>query len=302
MYPSYLNLSPYEWKERINKAYEILKSCSLCGRKCGVDRISGGKGPCKGGILPKVSSYNLHFGEEPPISGTRGSGTIFFTGCSMRCCFCQNYPISQLGVGNEIKIEKLSKIMLSLQRSGAHNINLVTPTHFVPQILVSLKIASENGLRIPIVYNTGGYDTIETLNLLDSIVDIYMPDSKYGDDKNSLRFSDSPVYVKTNREAIIQMWKQVGDLEIVNGIAKRGILVRHLVLPNNISHPDEVLRFLQSVSKNMYVSLMSQYFPCNRAYQYPELSRRITKKEYERAYKTLQKLGLRGYTQFLSSS
>ncbi|HID93262.1 MAG TPA: radical SAM protein [bacterium (Candidatus Stahlbacteria)] len=297
MYPSYLNLTQKELKERIDRGYAILKSCTLCARNCKVDRLANERGFCRAGALPVVSSYNLHFGEEPPISGDRGSGTIFFTHCSMRCCFCQNYPISQKGIGNEVSIEELSVMMLKLQERGVHNINLVTPTHFVPQIISALKIAIEKGLNIPIVYNTGGYDSLETLKLLDGIVDIYMPDAKYGDNKDAEKYSIAPNYVDANVIALKEMHSQVGDLILNDGIAKRGILVRHLVLPNNISEPKEVLHTLHSISKDMYVSLMSQYFPCNRADEYPELARKITKKEYEEARKEVEKLSLRGYIQ-----
>jgi len=296
-YPSYLRLTSKELKERIDRGYVILENCRLCARECKVNRLAGERGFCRAGALPMISSYNLHFGEEPSISGDRGSGTIFFTYCSMKCCFCQNYPISQREVGNEINIEELSAMMLKLQTRGAHNINLVTPTHFVPQIIRALKVAIEKGLNIPIVYNTGGYDNLETLKLLDCIVDVYMPDAKYGDNKNSEKYSSALNYVEANITALKEMYSQVGDLTVNDEIAKRGILVRHLILPNNISNTKEVLHTLSSISKDMYVSLMSQYFPCNRADEYPELTRKITRKEYNEALKVLENLGLRGYTQ-----
>lgn len=315
MFPSYLNLTSQEFDRRINSAYKLLEECCLCHRKCGVDRIKGENGFCKAGVNPKVSSYNLHYGEEPPISGTRGSGTIFFTGCSLACVFCQNYPISQLGVGNEVSIERLAEMMLELQSKGAHNINLVTPTHFIPQFISALKVAKDKGLKLPIVYNTGGYDELVTLKLLEDIIDIYMPDAKYSDNDNALKYSSGIEYVEANRCAIQEMYRQTGDLMVENGIAIRGTLVRVLVLPDDISGSETVLEFLHSISPNMYISLMSQYFPANkasksliqgaripksyrsRASKYPELSRRITEEEYEKVYNKLMKLGLEGYIQ-----
>ncbi len=297
MFPSYLNLSNNDWQTRIEEAYKILERCELCARKCGINRLEGEIGFCKGGLLPKVSSHNLHFGEEPPISGISGSGTIFFTGCTMRCCFCQNYPISQLGVGNEVSIEKLADMMIQLQERKAHNINFVTPTHFVPQIIKALFIAKNKGLQIPIVYNTGGYDALKTLKLLDGIIDIYMPDAKYGDDKMAEKYSEAPGYVETNQEALKEMHSQVWDLKLKNNIAERGLLVRVLLLPNDSNSSEKVLKFLYSISENVYISLMTQYFPANRAQDFSELSRGITIQEYERAYATLKSLNLRGYIQ-----
>ena len=305
MFPSYLNLTSQQFDKKISEAYKLLEKCCLCHRKCGVNRTKGEVGFCKAGIQPKVSSYNLHFGEEPPISGTKGSGTIFFTGCSLSCAFCQNYPISQLGVGNEITIERLAEMMIELQTDGAHNINLVTPTHFVPQFLAALKIAKEKGLELPIVYNTGGYDEVVTLKLLDEIIDIYMPDAKYNNNDKALKYSNAPEYIEANHIAIKEMYSQtVGksdnyrtSLHIENGIARRGVLVRILILPDNISDSDKILEFLHSISPNMYISLMSQYFPANRVSNYPELSRGITMKEYKKVYNKLMELGLQGYIQ-----
>jgi len=294
-YPGYINLKE-ELHKRIEEGYSILRRCTLCGRECKSDRFTQ-KGVCGGGLLPTVSSHNLHFGEEPPISGKSGSGTIFFTGCSLSCVFCQNYPISQHRIGNEISIEKLAEYMLSLEHEGAHNINLVTPTHYIPQILASLEIAIEKGLSIPIVYNTGGYDSLETIRLLRGIVDIYLPDAKYSDEQLALKYSGVKDYINVNRKAICEMHSQVGDLLLNNGVAVRGILVRHLVLPSHIENTKGVLRFLKSVLPEIKISLMGQYFPCNRAKDYPEINRRLSKGEYGEAISIMHSFSLEGYTQ-----
>ena len=287
-------------EERIDDAYRMLESCRVCPRRCGVNRIRGETGACALGRNPAVSSFNLHFGEEPPISGYRGSGTIFFTSCNLRCVFCQNYPISQLRHGREVSVRTLADMMLKLQDKGAHNINFVTPTHLVPQIMDALRIAYERGLEIPLVYNTGGYDSLEALRLLDGIVDIYMPDMKYSDPEIALKYSGVPDYPKVNRQAIKEMHRQVGDLIMDgDGIAVKGLLVRHLVLPEGIAGTEEVLKFLaEEVSKDTYVSLMRQYFPAYRAVDMPPLDRRITEEEYREAVELLERYGLtRGWIQ-----
>ncbi len=295
LYPRYLNLKG-ELHKRVEEAYKILKECRLCGRECGTNRLKE-KGLCGGGFRPIVSSYNLHFGEEPPISGHRGSGTIFFTGCSLSCVYCQNYPISQHRVGREIDIESLAHYILSLQHDGAHNINFVTPTHFVPQILAALEISIDKGLNIPLVYNTGGYDSIVALKLLRGIFDIYLPDVKYSRDELAFRYSGINSYVEMNREAIHEMYKQVGNLVLEDGVAKRGILVRHLVLPSNLENTKEILMFLKEVSPDIKISLMGQYFPCNRAPSYPEINRRLRPAEYREAASFMHSLSLEGYIQ-----
>ena len=272
---------------------KLLSNCNVCPRRCGANRMKGETGFCRSGSLPRVASYNLHFGEEPPVSGTRGSGTIFFSNCNMRCVYCQNYPISQFGVGNEVEIEKLADMMLSLQSRGAHNINLVTPTHFVPQIIEAIEIAKEIGLTIPIVYNTSGYESIETLHLLDGIVDIYLVDMRYSDNENGLRYSSCPDYVEVNRQAVLEMHHQVGSLILdEDGVAKKGVIVRLLVLPNGISGTEDSLRFLfENIGDTVYISLMSQYFPAYRSREFPLLSRRISAEEYDRAVEMLEVLG-----------
>jgi len=277
----------------------LLEKCSVCPRNCNVNRLKNEIGFCKIGKNPKVSAYNLHFGEEPPISGTHGSGTIFFTGCNLRCVFCQNYPISQLHNGNEITVEKLAEIMMTLQNQNADNINLVTPTHIVPQIIEAVLLAKKKGFNIPIVYNSGGYEKVETIKLLDGIIDMYMPDAKYSDDKSAKKYSDARDYWKVNKAALKEMHRQVGDLQIKNGIAVKGLLIRHLVLPENIAGSKKVFEFIsKEISPKTYISIMSQYHPANRTDEFPELQRKITDKEYLRVINWAGEFGLtRGWRQ-----
>jgi putative pyruvate formate lyase activating enzyme len=289
-------------QKRLKSAFRLLESCRVCPRCCKVNRIKGEIGYCKTGFLPEVSSDNLHFGEEPPISGTRGSGTIFLTGCSLGCLFCQNYPISHLGNGNKVSIRRLAAMMLRLQKAGAHNINFVTPTHFAPQIMGALLLACRGGLSIPLVYNCGGYESMDMLSLWEGIIDVYMPDMKYSDPQMARLACSAPDYPEHNRAAVREMHRQVGDLEIdEDGIARKGLLIRHLVLPGNISGTDEVLRFIsREISPHTFVSLMSQYFPAYRATITPPLDRRINSSEYNRARTLLEDLGMeRGWIQEL---
>lgn len=284
-------------KEKLNK---LLKKCHLCPRKCLVNRLQDEKGFCGAGKRVAVSSYNLHFGEEPPISGYRGSGTIFFTHCNLRCCFCQNYPISQLGNGQEVEIFQLAEMMVKLQKLGAHNINFVTPTHFVPQIVEALEPAVREGLNIPLVYNSGGYDSVETLKLLDGVVDIYMPDAKYSNPQSARTYSRAADYFEVNNKALLEMHRQVGDLKMDReGIARQGLLIRHLVMPEDIVGSRRVLEFIaRNISQNTYMSIMAQYHPAHLAFEFPELSRRISKIEYDAVLKTADELGLeRGWRQ-----
>jgi putative pyruvate formate lyase activating enzyme len=241
-----------------------------------------------------VSSYGPHFGEEVPLVGRRGSGTIFFTHCNLRCLFCQNYSISQLGEGEKVGREELAYMMLSLQSQGCHNINLVSPTHVVPQILEALEVAVESGLHLPLVYNTGGHDSLETLKILDGIVDIYMPDMKYSDEKIAEGLSGIENYPEINRAAVKEMHRQVGDLEIdEDGIAQRGLLVRHLVLPHGLAGTKGIVNFLaEEISPNTYVNIMAQYHPCYKAFQIPALSRRITGDEFQQAIELTRQAGL----------
>ena len=293
--PRYISL--YQSGElllRTNRAREMLQNCRVCPRNCEVDRLEGELGVCNTGELARVSSYFPHFGEEPPLVGYCGSGTIFFSYCSLKCIFCQNYTISHLGEGIEVSSNAIADMMLDPQRQGCHNINFVTPTHVVPQILEALLIAVEKGLCIPLVYNTGGYDSVETLKLLDGIIDIYMPDIKYSSSDIAKRLSKAGDYPDIARAAILEMHRQVGDLDMdKRGIAFKGLLVRHLVLPEGLAGTREAMRFLaREVSRNTYVNIMDQYHPCYKAKDHPLINRRITSEEYQEALKIAQEEGL----------
>lgn len=302
--PGYLALARTgALQARAARAWESLAHCQLCPRRCGVDRLSGQVGYCRAGAVARVASYNAHHWEEPPISGSGGSGTIFFSYCTARCLFCQNYSISQLGVGNDMAADELARAMLTLQRRGCHNINLVTPTHYVPQILQAVALAARQGLRIPLVYNTSGYDTVETLQLLDGIVDIYLPDAKYADDAVARELSGFEGYVAANRAALLEIRRQVtAALQVgADGIAYRGMVVRHLVLPEGLSQTPEVLAWIaENLGRETYVSLMAQYFPAYRAVGHPQLGRRLYRREYRAALDALEALGMEnGWTQEL---
>ncbi len=295
----YLSLACKELSERSRTLRELMESCVLCGRECRIDRITGTLGKCRIGADPVISSYGPHFGEERPLVGSHGSGTIFFTGCNLHCRFCQNYDISQLCEGYTIHPGQLASIMMSLQTRGCHNINLVTPTHQLAGIVAALALAIPLGLMLPIVYNCGGYESLHVLRLLDGIVDIYMPDMKYGNNASGLRLSGVPDYWDRNRQAIREMHRQVGDLEIAempdgHGIASRGLLVRHLVLPNGLAGTREVVRFLATeISARTYVNLMDQYRPCFRAHEIAEIGRPISAHEYAEAVNMARAAGLR---------
>lgn len=250
-----------------------------------MNRLAGEQGFCQGGRLAKVYSYAPHFGEEQPLVGMHGSGTIFLSGCNLGCVFCQNYEISQMRQGREVSAETLAKMMMRLQDLGCHNINFVTPSHFVPQILEALVKARDLGLTVPLVYNSGGYDCIETIKLLEGIFDIYMPDAKYGSDEMALKYSNAPRYTHYMKTSIKEMHHQVGDLAIDDdGIATKGLLVRHLVLPDDIAGTAEVVRFLaEDISRSTYLNVMAQYRPEYNACRFPELDRHITEKEYRDA-------------------
>ncbi len=287
-------------KTRLEAVRNLVFSCRLCPRECSVNRLEGELGTCKIAYGPVYSSANLHFGEEPPISGQCGSGTIFLTGCNLRCIFCQNYPISQLRNGNTVSVDYLAKRMLFLQESGAHNINLVTPTHQAAVLFETILKAYENGLAIPIVYNSNGYESVEMLKLWDGIVDVYMPDAKYGDNKSAMECSNAPDYVKHNRASLKEMHRQVGLLQLdENGVAYRGLLIRHLVLPGGLASTEKVLDWIGSeLSPETYISLMSQYFPAWNAVTHPVLKRTLTVGEYREAVKALEKNNLdNGWTQ-----
>ncbi len=285
-----------ELKRRVAEAYARLDACDICARECGVNRLQSDEGAsCRTGERAVVSSAGPHFGEEDPLVGTGGSGTIFFSWCNLRCQFCQNYEISQLGHGHEVEPEDLAEMMLSLQHRGCHNINFVSPSHVVPQILASLLLAAEAGLRVPLVYNTGGYDSLKTLALLDGVVDIYMPDMKYADPNVARRFSRISNYPEVNRAAVREMHRQVGDLVMDRrGVAQRGLLVRHLVLPEGLAGTAEIVHFLHNeLSADTYINVMQQYRPCYRAGDLPPLDRRITGQEYADAVNLAREAGLR---------
>lgn len=275
-----------ELARRVERAWAHLEDCDLCPRYCHVNRLQSAKGAvCRTGERAVVNSFGPHHGEEDPLRGTRGSGTIFFSWCNLRCVFCQNWEISQKGIGREVEPDQIAAMMLALQREGCHNVNLVSPSHVVTQILAAVRIAADRGLRLPLVYNTGGYDSPEALALLDGVIDIYMPDMKYGDSKTAHRYSHVREYWEANQAAVREMHRQVGDLVIgADGIARRGLLVRHLVLPGDPANTEKVLAFIaDELSRNTYVNLMRQYHPCDRAWDYPPLDRPITAEEYDRA-------------------
>lgn len=295
MYPLYLNLSKKDLNQKIEKLFKILENCEICPRKCRVNRVKGERGYCQLGDLLVVSAYHPHFGEESVLVGTRSSGCQFYTSCNLTCVYCQNYEISQLRIGEEISFERLAEMMIELQNTGCHNINLVTPSPQVPQIVKALSIAIEKGLKIPLVYNTSSYDSVEVLKLLNGVVDIYMPDARYSDDKIALKYSNAPNYFEIMKKAIKEMHRQVSDLILdKDGIAIKGLIVRHLVLPNNLAGSKKIFEFIaKEVSKNTFLNIMDQYYPCFKAFQFPELSRRITDKEYQEAIKLAKKAGLK---------
>ncbi|MCR4407934.1 MAG: radical SAM protein [Anaerolineae bacterium] len=293
--PAYVALlESGELKRRVETAYRRLAACDLCPRECGVNRLQDEKGVCHTGKRAVVSSFNPHFGEEAPLVGRGGSGTIFFSWCNLKCQFCQNYEISQLGQGREVESEDLAAMMLHLQDMGCHNINFVSPTHVVPQILAGVLLAAQAGLRLPLVYNTGGYDSLNTLVLLDGVFDIYMPDMKYADPEIALKYSKIKNYPTINQAAVKEMHRQVGDLVMdERGVALRGLLVRHLVLPEGLAGTAEIVRFLATeVSTNTYLNIMDQYRPCYKANEMPPLNRRITHQEYEEAVRLAHEAGL----------
>ncbi|MCX7786997.1 MAG: radical SAM protein [Spirochaetes bacterium] len=298
--PSYLRLfQTGELKDRVFHLKETLESCVLCPHRCGVNRKRGELGRCRTGVRAVVSSASPHFGEERVLVGRGGSGTIFFSHCNMTCMYCQNYELSHLGVGREVEAEELARLMLGLQYQGCHNINFVSPTHVIPQILEGLIQAIPKGLRIPLVYNSGGYDSVETLRVLEDVFDIYMPDIKYGRDQEALELSGAPAYTKHAFAAVREMHRQVGDLRLnEQGIAYQGLLVRHLVLPDGIAHSEEVLDFLSQLSKGTWVNIMAQYHPCYQAKsaakntRYGGLGRRPTLEEVDRIVAYARSVGL----------
>ena len=292
--PAYLDLHKKgELKERAMEARSREQACDLCARYCRVDR-SQIMGACKTGLKARLASFGPHHGEEDPLRGVKGSGTIFFSCCNLRCQYCQNFDISQSTSGREVEGEELAAIMLSLQRSGCHNINFVSPSHVVAEILEALVIAASHGLSIPLVYNTGGFDSLEALALLDGVIDIYMPDMKYAEARTARRHSKIGGYPDVNQKAVREMHRQVGDLVLDDhGIAQRGLLIRHLVLPGRLAGTEEIVRFLaEEISPNTYVNIMGQYRPAYRAEDYPPLDRPLKRSEYEEALALAIEAGL----------
>jgi len=281
-------------KKVADQLFNSLNSCVICPRKCKVNRLENKIGFCKTGRLARVYSFSAHHGEEPPISGSKGSGTIFFSHCNMSCVYCQNYEFSQLGQGREYTFEELAQIMLKLQSCGCHNINLVTPTHVLPQILKSLEIAIKQGLKIPLIYNSSGYELAETIELLDGIIDIYLPDMRYADKQVAKELSSAIDYPEYNQKAVKEMNRQVGGLEFdAAGLIKKGLIIRHLVLPNGASGTEKIMQFIsEEISEDTYISLMSQYLPYYKASVYPKICRRLKEEEYNQAKEILERYNL----------
>jgi putative pyruvate formate lyase activating enzyme len=302
MFPLYLEkLTLIDLKKRSEALHQLFEECRICPNECIVKRSEGETGECHSTDEVIISSVMPHYGEEPPLVETHGSGTIFFTNCNLSCEFCQNYDISHLGIGEKVSIEELAGSMLKLQQRGCHNINFVTPTHFTAQIVDALILAIEKGLGLPIVYNCGGYESIATLKLLEDIVDIYMPDIKYSIDENALKFSGIQNYWDFVTQALKEMHRQVGDLKISKrGIAQRGLLIRHLVLPNDIAGSKKVINFVaDEISTNSYINIMDQYRPAYNANKYDKLNRRITPSEFKEVVDYAFSKGLkRGFTEY----
>lgn len=283
-----------ELLERVRTAYARLAACDLCPHDCGVNRLRGERGVCNAGAHPAIASANVHNGEEPPISGSRGSGTVFLTGCSLKCRFCQNFPISQMGNGETITTKVLADRMLRLQRQGVHNINFVTPTHYLPQILAALYLAIPQGFRLPLVWNSSGYEKVDALALLDGVVDVFLPDMKYVDDETAERLSSAPGYRDFNRSAVGEMLRQVGHLELDDeGLSVKGLIIRHLVLPEGLAGTRGILSWIaENLGTETHISLMRQYFPAHRAVDMPALGRKITDEEYAETVQALEEFGL----------
>ena len=297
--PSYINLhTTGELQKRISALTDMIKECRLCPRHCKVNRLQGELGFCRAGDVLMLSSAFAHFGEEVPLVGTMGSGTIFLTHCNLRCVFCQNHDISHQGRGEAITLQQMAAYMVALQQRGCHNINFVTPTHYVPQIISALPYAIDRGLRIPLVYNCGGYESLEVIKLLDGIIDIYMPDAKWSDSGVAEKYAQAPDYPAVVKEVLKEMHRQVGDLQISKaGVAERGLLIRHLVMPGGLGGTRELIHYIATeISPHSYVNIMSQYRPEYRAGEFPEINRRITHREYGEALAYAKAEGLyRGF-------
>lgn len=296
MEPAYLNLYRNgQLEKRADALWDMMRTCRLCPRQCGAKRLEGEKGFCQADGTLEISSYNPHFGEERPLVGRGGSGTVFFTNCSLRCVFCINWEISHGGVGQPSSADQLASMMLALQNKGCHNINVVTPTHYAAHMVRALDIAAARGLHLPLVYNTCGWENIEVLKMLDGIVDIYLPDFKYADGTMAARYSaGARDYPQITQNALLEMQRQVGTaIPGKDGIMQRGLMIRHLVMPNDVSGTQGVLKWIaDNLPKNTYVNLMSQYQPTFKAMDYPQIARRITTAEYHQAVQTAKDLGL----------
>ena len=295
--PAYLKLHRTgELKERAEELWAIMENCRLCPRTCGANRLEGASGFCRApGTELVVSASHAHFGEERPLVGRGGSGTIFLTHCNLRCVFCQNYTISHLGRGSETDIDGFAVMMLQLQRSGCHNINLVTPTHYSPHILKAIDVAAAHGLRLPIVYNTSGWERMEILAFLDGVVDIYLPDIKYWDSAMAAKYSaEAESYPEITKAAILEMHRQVGVVKLTEkDIAQSGLMIRHLVMPNDVSGSEKIMAWIaEHLPKETFVNIMVQYTPAHKAYDYPDISRRVTAAEYQAVVEKAQALGL----------
>jgi putative pyruvate formate lyase activating enzyme len=294
--PSYIRAYEKGWlQKKTARARNLLQSCTLCPRKCGVDRLAGETGFCNTAKSSWVSSDSPHFGEEEPLVGTHGSGTIFFTHCNLLCLFCQNFDISHRGAGQEVSDDDLAGIMLALQNQGCHNINFVTPSHVVPQILAAVEVAVQHGLNVPLVFNTGGYDRVTTLKLLEGVFDIYMPDFKFWDSQVAENSCQAGDYPEVARRALFEMHRQVGDLQIDDaGIARRGLLIRHLVLPGGLAGTREIMRFIaRKISTASYVNVMSQYRPWGRAAEVKGLESHLAPGDYKNAVRAATEEGIR---------
>jgi putative pyruvate formate lyase activating enzyme len=279
--------------DRVDFFRSHLEHCTLCPRRCGVNRLAGERGFCKAGSRLKVASYCLHRGEEPPVSGTAGSGTIFFSDCTMECLYCQNYPISQMGYGNPTEVADLAGMMLDLERRGAHNINLVTPTHYLPHIVEAVAIARDRGLKLPVLSNTSGYERPEIIRMLEGVVQIYLTDMRYSRSETASRYSRAPDYPKWNRASVKEMVDTAGPLACRGGIATSGVIVRHLLLPSLLAETREILGFVSGeLPRSVPLSLMTQYFPAHRAREHPELDRKITPGEYLEALELMDEFAI----------
>ncbi len=293
-YPAYMALwEAGELASRARRAAEGMVACTMCPRACRRNRLAGEAGECGVGRHALVSSFGPHHGEERVLRGTHGSGTVFFGGCNLRCVFCQNYTISHWRQGLALDARRLAGVFLSVQRAGCHNVNLVTPSHVVPQILEALVEGIPRGLRLPLVYNSSGYDALPALRLLDGVVDIYMPDLKFSDPESAARYTEAPRYWTVARTALREMHRQVGPLRVEDGLARRGVLIRHLVMPGGVAGTRRVLEFIaRDLSPDSWVNLMAQYRPALRAWDYPEIARPITEAEYRKAVAEAERLGI----------